>query len=338
MLYRLFLIAAILLVGPGAAFPAQAQISHILEFRRTAHSANCDTGELYVDGKIVTLFSAAPGLIDGRLQSDPFVGDTLISVSYVDPWPGLGGKRRGFSLTAEGKPGAIRVISLDGSSYSDYVRPRARKYAIPADAILLGTSVLPRECKISAYVDDDYYSFDPSIGKPTSLLSPAVFDGKLAFDPYPAGMQVRIIALVSDSSAAAGLSAGGLKLSRSGEIPSAETAGEGSPCLLPIEHGTNTRISTAGKTYVRLDDVWFCPLFTLQGGLGTAALEVARRPGYILFHSLTSCGSVLGLPIQRTYLFDRGADGTGGALWSRCYGNEDFAKIGDQSTIDFGSE
>lgn len=323
-----------LVTGSGSAL---AQSTHILEFRRTMHSAECDTGELYIDGKIAALFSAAPGLIDARVKTNPFVGDKVITATFP-PFTGLYGSKpyRGFELRSD-NGGTTRLIALDGGSYTDYVRPRARKYAIPSDVILIGTLLLARECKVSSGEEDANYTYTYPWMLATTRLTYALFGAALPLEPYQVGKEVQVIAIVSEASDATAVDAGALKLLRAGPLNSGANEGQGSSCLFEIEHMGNTRIFQTGTTYKRIDDVWFCPNYSMQGGLGSGAIEVRRRPDYIEYQSLAECGTFLGLPVMRTYLVGRNENGSGGKVWTRCF-NGDFVTFSEASTIRYGKE
>ena len=326
---------ALLMNGLTVASATAAEPA-VLEFQRTFSAPDCATGDLYVDGRLTAVFSASPSLFDARLKSNPFVGEALTSDAYHAPFPYVSGVVFGAAMAADGGASTIRLIALDGQGYWDYDRPRKKSRSLPDDVILLGTRLLNRECRIESTVADEYFGDQAAARSASAILSRAAFNGTLDSTNFGSHAKSPAIAVFTDASSSLHIDAGTLAFNREAPVTKAENVASGSPCLTRLEHGTNTIIHAGGVTnYERRDDTWYCTTIGLTGGIGSSAIEFHRTLYSLEFVSFDQCGSVLGIPIGRSYVVVRSSDGSGGAVWTRCFANEDMQKLADTSHIVF---
>ena len=98
----------------------------VLEFRRTFSASECNTGEVYVDGKLIAFFTSSLSLFSNNLPDNPIIGDIIVSEKFTDPAPYLEGNIPGFRVKKANKNDSYRIITLDNKSYWNYARPRAK--------------------------------------------------------------------------------------------------------------------------------------------------------------------------------------------------------------------
>jgi hypothetical protein len=208
--------------APMALFIASAAATeemHVLELRRNCAATDCSGGNVYVDGKLVGVFLAAPSIFSAG-QTYPFVGDRLVAAIYQAPIKPSISVMRGAELRNGTEASAIRLPYLDRASYSDYDRPRRKARALPAGTILVGTRLPVRECMLESTADAPYFTFGTREGSATERVSGAIIG--TGEDGHAAGRTASVISVLTDSSSSANLQAARLRFLRQGALTSAE--------------------------------------------------------------------------------------------------------------------
>jgi hypothetical protein len=306
----------------------------VLEFRRTFASSECNTGEVFVNGKLAALFSASPSLFSRNFPKNAIIGDAILSEIFTDPTDYLSGKILGFRITRADAENSFRVLTLDNKSYWNYDKPRKKVRSIPDDLIILGTKILNRDCSIQATADDDYYESNQYYSSVTNIISSIVFENQFNKNNYVSGKKREAIIVLSDSSDIFKVTMGNVSFNQDRPLRDAVTLANDDPCLTKTEHMYNTvTYADKGKTYQRRDNVWFCTDGQLSGGGAITAIEFNRDLRYLEIRSNEVCSKVLGIPVNLIYLIYRNDDGTGSEAWSRCLATDDWTKLSDKTTI-----
>lgn len=293
-----------------------------VEVRRTFASPECDSGEIHVDGVLVSLFQADPTtfgtpgvetlVVDGEVSAERHK-DTVLYFSEMQ------------SLALRDGTGQLqlRFVMLNGTGFSPFQR-RERKRRLPRNELVLGYAVHNRLCEVTAaapaYNDDD-----DRLSRTSNLMGAAVLGVPNLAAAFPSTEVRKTVLVFTDRSHRLEVDTQGFAYRAVLPGTSANAVGKGSPCLTKFEHMHNTIISNAGASYRRDDYVVACALGSIDG---QAALEWRRDVRFMAFQELADCANLLGIPVSRTWYLTRGTADAPGASYRQCLGDE-FVKQAD---------
>ena len=309
----------------------------VIELRRTFSSSDCDTGEILIDGRLVALFEAAPSLFSKNFPSRQLTIGEASTVHIADPMSLGDGTHQGFLFDSTGPNRTqLRFLMLNDRTYSAFKRPRAKKAPLPQDLLVVGSTVINRECLITTAKDRGSYNDTDNLFWYTSdFLGRIIFGDEGSYAKFKSGKNRTVVTVFSDRSRALTISFGNMSFSLEAPIRSAAKIAQKDLCLTRIEDLGNTIISRGGaRSYERRDDVWNCTDGAFVGDPSGRAIEARRDVRFIELWSHEICGSILGIPKPRVFYLGRTGDGTGSHAWSQCFATDPFKVVSDTVKID----
>lgn len=312
------------LVSLGLAWASAGRAAEpvLFEVRRTFASPECDTGEIHVNGTLVTLFQSDPALFASPDIETRILDGTIKAEFYSDPAI-YTSKMQTLVVNDGANKAVLRVAMLNRWSFSPFYK-RERKRRLPSDQIVLGYAVHNRACEVTASAPS-YNDDDDRLAVTSNLMGWAVFGvGGLATS-FPNLSTRPVVVIFTDRAHRTTVSTAGFAYEAALPGTSAASAGAGSPCLTKPEHMHNTWVSGSGTSYRRLDDVVVCAIGTING---KPALEWRRDVRFLAVQELATCVSVLGIPLARTWYVTRGTVDVAGASYHQCTADE-FIKDAD---------
>lgn len=296
----------------------------LLEVRRTFASTECDTGEIHVNGSLVTLFQSDPSLFGNPDVETRVLEGTIKAEHYSDPAL-YASTMQTLAVRDTADKALLRAVMLNRQSFSPFHK-RQRRLHLPTDQIVLGYAVHNRACEVTATAPS-YNADDERLAMTTNLMGLAVYgvDGLLTSFPGPATRTAVVV--FTDRAHRTSVSTADFAYEATLPGTSAITAAADSPCLTKAEHMLNTWVNGSGTSYRRLDDVVVCAIGTVNG---KSALEWRRDVRFLAVQELKTCGSVLGIPLARTWYVTRETVDVTGASYHQCTADE-FIKNADDA-------
>lgn len=305
-----------LFAAPLAA-PAASQAAQpvLIEVRRTFASPECDSGELHVDGTLVSLFQSDPAMFQAP-DIDRRVVDGEAAAELYRPGYMTSGQMQSLVVREAGGAERLRILLLNDASFTPFSR-RVQTRRLAPQELAAGYSVDNRTCSITSQPDVTRYSDDDRrLAQTANRLGAAVLARPDLATAFPAPERRQVVLVFTDRTHRLRIEYPGHGYEVRPRARSAAGVGRDDPCLFKGEHMSNTRVHAGGATtYQRVDDVVACPSGSLEGA---PTLEGRRDVRYLSFYALAPCASVLGIPLHNLTVVLRGAAGSGGAVFDRC--------------------
>ncbi len=179
-----FFALAVLYLG-GDPRPSAGQLFTIIEIRRTFRSPECDSGEFYVNGRRIALFQADPAffakpgrvakLFFGKIATQSINDATLFYRTVPSVVVSDANESKEFTAAMLDRiPNAVGS-STTQYSFSLFAKPRARMRRLPADMIVLGSSLSNRSCEITSVASPPFDAGDGALERVTDRVGDSVF-------------------------------------------------------------------------------------------------------------------------------------------------------------------
>lgn len=313
---------------------AQGNLASI-ELRRTDAGADCDIGDVYVNGELIGVFSTSVSFFRSYYRRRPTLYGE-IATTFLSDKAVLGGKVQGFTFSGN-TPVAPKVQfqMLNGQLYYLYGKPRKKINSIPNDVVVLGTLASLRDCTISAPDSSLYFADQGPYSRVTDLVASRAFGGAFSKQNFKENVRTSALLVLTDSSAKMSVAFGALSFKRNKPLRDAVNLADGDTCLVRREHMANTIIRGSGKSYERRDDVWFCPDGRVSGDETKAAIEWVRDARFIMLRTHEVCSEVFGIPINRDYVVERNVRGDGSVVKTRCAADQAWKTVSPNSVISY---
>lgn len=312
---------------------AQGKLASI-ELRRTDAGADCDIGDVYVNGELIGVFSASVSFFRSYYRQRPILYGELATTSFEDK--AVLGKVQGLTFSGDA-PLALKMqfLMLNGQLYYLYGKPRRKVNSIPNDVVVLGTLASLRDCTVSAPEDSLYFAEQATYSRVTDLVATRAFDGVFNKQSFRDNIKTNALLSLTDTSAKMAIDFGALRFERSKPLRAAVDIAPGDTCLVKGEHMANTIIRGNSKSYERRDNIWFCPDGVISGDTSNAAIELARDARFIMLRTHEVCSEVLGIPINRDYVILRNVKGVGSEVKTRCAADQPWKTVSPTSSISY---